>query len=49
MIECEGCFNSTMDRFQDIGSGEDEHGEFTDWECLECGHVNRVYDDDDDE
>ena len=36
MIECEECFNSTMDRFQDIGSGEDEHGEFTD-----CGH--RMY------
>lgn len=43
MIECEECFCTGMD-FEEYGSGEDESGEFTDYICNECGHINRVYD-----
>lgn len=43
MVECEECFYSSVD-FEEYGSGEDENGEFTDYICSECGHVNRVYD-----
>lgn len=45
MITCEECLkNGTHgDGFQEVASGEDENGEFAEYECLECFHVTRVY------
>jgi hypothetical protein len=41
-FQCEECFD---DEYIDIiGSGEDEKGEFTDYECAECHHINRIHD-----
>lgn len=41
-FQCEECFDTEY--VEVIGSGEDEQGDFTDYECADCGHINRVYD-----
>lgn len=50
-IECANCLYTGMPglAFEDIGSGEDDVGEFTDYECFECGNITRAYDKDDEE
>lgn len=41
-FKCEECFNESY--VEEVGSGEDlEGGEFTAYECEECGHITRVY------
>ena len=42
MFQCEECFDTEYRNV--IGSGEDVNGEFTDYECVDCGHVTRIYD-----
>lgn len=40
-FQCEECF---CYEYVDIeGSGEDNHGEFEDYVCAECGHITRIY------
>ncbi|MCP1184980.1 hypothetical protein [Paenibacillus sp. 1781tsa1] len=41
-FQCEECFDNEYAEV--VGSGEDENGEFTDYECADCHHVTRIYD-----
>lgn len=45
-FQCEECFNNEY--IEIVGSGEDEVGEFSDFECKECRHITRVYDNEED-
>lgn len=39
--QCEECMSDFY--VEEVGSGIDDEGEFTAYECEECGHVTRVY------
>lgn len=45
MNQCKECGNQY--NLENVGSGEDLNGEFTDYECKECNVITRVYDDED--
>ncbi|MFS0815393.1 hypothetical protein ABC382_00295 [Lysinibacillus sp. 1P01SD] len=45
MNQCKDCGN--QNNLENVGSGEDWNGEFTDYECKECNGITRVYDDED--
>lgn len=42
-FQCEECLNNEY--IETVGSGEDSKGEFEDFECSECHHINRLYND----
>ena len=41
LFQCEECFNNEYSEI--VGNGEDLIGVFEDYECAECHHINRIY------